>query len=85
VLRLIRRHLTYANVISTVALFVALGGVSYAAVKLPANSVGTKQIKAKAVTKAKVDPSLFKTIQGGQGPRATRDLQALKDLRATQA
>jgi hypothetical protein len=67
--RLIRRRLTYANVISTVALFVALGGVSYAAVKLPANSVGTKQIKSKAVTKAKVDPSLFKTIRGGDGPK----------------
>ena len=43
------QRLTYANVISTLALFVALGGGAYAAVKLPANSVTTKQIKPGAV------------------------------------
>ena len=37
-----------------VALTVALGGTSYAAIKLPANSVGTKQIKTAAVTGEKV-------------------------------
>jgi hypothetical protein len=37
------------NAIALVALFVALGGTGYAAVKLPRNSVGAKQIKAKAV------------------------------------
>jgi hypothetical protein len=44
-----RQHLTYANVIATIALFLALGGASYAAIKLPANSVGTRQIKDGAV------------------------------------
>jgi hypothetical protein len=43
-------HLTYANVVATLALFVALGGASYAAVSLPANSVGSKQLRAGAVT-----------------------------------
>jgi hypothetical protein len=33
---------------------VALGGTSYAAIKLPANSVGTKQLKRSAVTGVKV-------------------------------
>jgi len=37
-----------------IALFVALGGVSYAAVKLPANSVGTRQLKANSVIGSKV-------------------------------
>jgi hypothetical protein len=50
----IRGRLTYANVIATLALFIALGGASYAAVKLPKNSVGTKQIKNGAVTGAKI-------------------------------
>jgi hypothetical protein len=50
----LRPRLTYANVMSTLALFIALGGVSYAAVKLPKNSVGATQIKANAVTGAKV-------------------------------
>ena len=45
---------TYANVVGTLALFIALGGVSYAAVKLPAHSVGTKQLKSDAVTSEKV-------------------------------
>jgi hypothetical protein len=50
----IRGRLTYANVIATLALFIALGGASYAAVKLPKNSVGTKQLKNGAVTGAKL-------------------------------
>lgn len=46
--RLIDR-LTYANVVATMALFIALGGTSYAAIKLPHNSVGSEQIKTGAV------------------------------------
>jgi hypothetical protein len=41
-------------VISLIALFVALGGASYAAVSLPKNSVGTAQIKNKAVNYKKI-------------------------------
>jgi hypothetical protein len=41
-------------IVACVALFVALGGTSYAAIRLPANSVGTKQIKKSAVTAVKV-------------------------------
>ena len=41
-------------IVACIALFVALGGTSYAAVKLPANSVGTAQLKNGAVTGAKV-------------------------------
>lgn len=35
----IRRHLTYANVVSTICLFVVLGGSSYAAVKISGKDV----------------------------------------------
>lgn len=45
---------TYANVVATVALFVALGGTTYAATQLPRNSVGSAQLKKNAVTGAKV-------------------------------
>ena len=38
-------RLSYANVVATVALFIALGGSSYAALKLPRNSVGSAQIR----------------------------------------
>ena len=37
-------RLSYVNVVATLALFIALGGASYAAVELPANSVGVRQI-----------------------------------------
>ncbi len=44
-----------AFVVSMIALFIALGGTSYAAItRLPANSVGTKQLKNNAVTAAKI-------------------------------
>lgn len=36
------------------ALFVALGGTSYAAIKLPANSVGNRQVKSNAITSGKI-------------------------------
>ncbi len=44
----------YANVVSTLALFAALGGGAYAAAALPRNSVGKAQLKANAVTSGKV-------------------------------
>ena len=43
-----------ALVISLIALFVALGGTSYAAMSLPTNSVGAKQLKKNAVTSSKI-------------------------------
>jgi hypothetical protein len=50
----LRERLSFANVMSVIAVFIALGGASYAAVKLPKNSVGAKQIKKNAVTTAKI-------------------------------
>jgi hypothetical protein len=44
-----KRRIRYADVMSTIAAFLALSGVAYAAVKLPANSVGERQIKRGAV------------------------------------
>lgn len=52
-MRIPRPKLNYANVIATIALFVALGGAAVAA-GLPRNSVGTSQIKRGAVTAAKI-------------------------------
>jgi hypothetical protein len=60
-LRRVRSRLTYSNIIATLALFIALSGASYAAVKLPKNSVTTKTIKRSAVTSPKIKN---KTITG---------------------
>jgi hypothetical protein len=46
---MMRSGSSYANVTATLALFVALGGTGYAAVQLERNSVGSKQIRSKAV------------------------------------
>ena len=50
----VRRALSYANLMATIAVFLALGGAGYAAFKLPKNSVGTSQIKNNAVVSSKV-------------------------------
>ena len=76
-----RSRLNYANVVATLALFLALSGGSYAAFKLPKNSVGAKQLKKNSVTSVKVKggsllTSDFKKSQrtklvgprGAQGP-----------------
>jgi hypothetical protein len=48
-------RLTYANVVSTLCLFLLVGGASaFAATKLAKNSVGTTQIKKNAVVTAKI-------------------------------
>ncbi len=72
-----RPRLTYANVISSVALFIALGGAAVAA-GLPRNSVGPRQLKrgavtahairAKAVRRGKIAPKAV--VAGKLGPNA---------------
>jgi hypothetical protein len=64
----------YADVASTLALIVALGGTSYAAVALPKNSVGNKQLKTSAVTSSKVEDRtlLSKDFKAGQLPAGPR-------------
>jgi hypothetical protein len=66
----LRPRLNYANVIATLALFLALGGGAYAATQLPKNSVGSKQLKKNSVTSAKVkDGSLTASdLQAGVIP-----------------
>jgi hypothetical protein len=44
-----RIRLSYASVTATIALFLSLGGASYAAFSLPAHSVGARDLQAGAV------------------------------------
>lgn len=46
-------RLSYANVMSSVAVFIALGGTGYA-LTIPRNSVGNKQLKNNAVSSGKI-------------------------------
>jgi hypothetical protein len=73
-MRRIRGSLSYANVMATVAVFLALGGGAYAALKLPRNSVGTTQIKNNAVVSSKVKNGslLSKDFRAGQLPQGPK-------------
>jgi hypothetical protein len=68
----------YANITSSLALFIALGGTGYAALKLPKNSVHAKQIAAGAVASADVKNHSLKPVdfaklpQGPQGPKGDK-------------
>ncbi|MGO9885015.1 MAG: hypothetical protein ACLPV4_18620 [Solirubrobacteraceae bacterium] len=53
-MRRVLNHLR-SNVVAYVALFVALGGTSYAAISLPAGSVGNRQLKNHSITPVKLD------------------------------
>jgi hypothetical protein len=64
----LREKLTFSNVVALVALFVALRGAAYAAIQLPKNSVGTKQLRKGAVTKVKIKPATVKALRGATGP-----------------
>lgn len=62
-MRQTHRHLTYANLTATLALFVALGGGAWAAQKLtvPRDSVGAKQLKPNSVSAQKIKREAIST------------------------
>jgi len=60
-------HLSYANVMATIGVFIALGGASYAAVAIPANSVGAKQLKKSAVAGSKIKPNAISSAKVTDG------------------
>ncbi len=81
-MRSLRSRLTYSNVMSTLAVFLVLGGgAAFAAIKLPKNSVGTKQIKKKAVKTAKLAPKAVKA--GKLAPEAVKTGKIAKSAVST--
>jgi hypothetical protein len=74
---ILRRRPSASMVVAFVALLVAMGGTGYAAISLPKNSVGSKQLKSSAVTSSKVkNGSLLKSdFRAGQLPAGPRGLQ----------
>jgi Collagen triple helix repeat (20 copies) len=67
----LRNRLTYSNVIATLALFIALGGTSIAAITLKRGSVKGKHIARNAITSPKVRNAslLSEDFAPGQLPR----------------
>jgi hypothetical protein len=71
------RRPSHGTVAAYAALFVALGGTSYAAITLPSNSVGSTQIKKNAVTSSKVKNHslLAADFASGELPRGATGAQ----------
>jgi hypothetical protein len=55
-------------IVSLIALFVALGGTSYAVTQLPRNSVGTEQIKDRSILASDIKSSEIGKLKGPNGP-----------------
>jgi hypothetical protein len=66
----VRKRLTYANVMSSLAVFlVVAGGTAFAASQLGKESVGAKQLKKEAVTPAKISAAAKTALKGAAGPQ----------------
>jgi hypothetical protein len=67
-MKLVRKRLTYANVMSSIAVFlVVAGGTAFAATQLGKESVGTRQLKKEAVSLAKINAAAKKSLKGATG------------------
>jgi len=76
-MRPIHRHLpSPAMLVATVALIVALGGVSYAAGVLPKNSVGPAQLQKRAVTGSKLKSNAVTQAKVKNGSLVAADFKA---------
>jgi hypothetical protein len=71
----IRRHLSFANVASLLALVFAMGGTGYA-LTIPKNSVGTKQIKTNGVGSSEVKKNAVSAKKVKDGSLLAADFKA---------
>lgn len=75
-MRRLRGNLTYANVASTLCLFLLVsGGVAYAAVNLPKNSITSKQIKPGTIQVNDLSRRARTKLSGNPGPPGPIGLQ----------
>src|SRR3954453_203853 len=81
----IRSKLSFANVTSCLALFIALGGTSYAVTSLPRNSVGSSQLRSKSVGSSELKSSAVtsRTIKNRSISTSDMSTSARASLRGT--
>lgn len=72
VLDKLRRRLTYANVMSTVAVFIALGGSSYAALRINGSAIRNHSIAGKKLRHNTLTGREIRESRLGRVPRAHR-------------
>ena len=76
--RLLGHRPSPAMVVALLALFIALAGTSYAAIKLPANSVGTKAIKNGAIQRVDLAANAVDSARVANHTLLARDFKAGK-------
>jgi Collagen triple helix repeat (20 copies) len=64
----VRKRITYANVMSTLAVFLVLAGGTALAAGLGKESVGARQLKKEAVTSTKISAAAKNELKGATGP-----------------
>ena len=75
-MKVVRSRMTYANLMATIAVFVALGGTGYAVTKLPKDSVNAKQIATGAVGKGELGKDAVGGAEVVNGSIKEGDLKA---------
>jgi hypothetical protein len=71
----LRSRLTYANVMSSIAVFVALSGGAYA-LTIPKSSVGSRQLKRNAITGPKIRRNAITSVKVRDHSLTATDLAA---------
>jgi hypothetical protein len=74
----IRRHLTYANAMASIAVFIALGGGAYAAVQVNGKNIKPRSIAGKKLKNNTLSGKQINERRLGQVPRAARAQFATK-------
>lgn len=85
----LRGWLSYANVIASLALFIALGGTSYAAVKLTGKdirdgSLTGKDVKDSSLTAKELATSARRSLRGSDGDPGPRGLEGPSGARGVE-
>jgi hypothetical protein len=81
-IKALRRRLTYANVMATVAAFIALGGSSYAALMITGREVRDRSLTQRDLQRNTLGGSRIKEARLGKVRRA-RDSDRLNGMRAS--
>ena len=74
----LRRHITYANVMATLAVFIALGGSAYAVGKISGSQLKNRSVAGKKLKRNTLGGAVIKESRLGKVPLAHHAEQSLQ-------